>query len=248
MLVLSPKRHLRSTLTAAIAVGALTVGVSSSHAGLSGVTMEIDVNVQGGGNVFSSGQVALPLNFNVGDFFQYTADSVFASPDFDVSGLVNANNDILNGGLSIAPTLNFINNSSDILEFHVRIMREAEHSNGVNWTSSAGLTLGGGNGQVFSSLAGESIWTVGIDGADVGAMFDDPSAFQSNGDGTVSLGTDPISGSHGPVSSNMFIDFAFSLTPGADGGLNGIFVLTPAPGSLALLAFAGVCGRRRRRH
>ena len=61
------------------------------------------------------------------------------------------------------------------------------------------------------------------------------------------LNTDPINGTWGQVASTMSIQLAFSLSAGGDAGVNGLFLVTPAPGSVALIGLGLIVGRRRRR-
>ncbi|MHC5022341.1 MAG: PEP-CTERM sorting domain-containing protein [Planctomycetota bacterium] len=208
--------------------------------------MEVDVTSSDLSIDFHSGEFEAPLVFNSGSFFQFNpvgAPELSGQP-FTIGGPINANNDISSNFL-LSPNLNITNTSTQTLDFVIRMTWDVAHGTDVNWNSSSAWTLGGGPDPILFTLPGQSLWTLFIDSSPIDTLYDDPSGMGGGGD--LVLNTDPISGSHGPVGSSMGIELAFSMTPGANAGVNGLFLITPAPGTLALLAVGAVVGRRRRR-
>lgn len=245
MLVLS-KRN-RSAIYGAAVAGLLAFG-ASAHAGLGPLELDIQVTTNGGTPLYDSGPILLPGTNLFGDFYQYDANNLVELQNqdfFTASGEINANNDISLGGLSLGPVMNFVNTHNETLEFVVTLTREAAADFAVNWSTSSAWNLGGGPDPELMTLPGQSLWTASVDGNVVGSLYDDPSGMGGGGD--LDLSTDPINGSLPGVTGEMSITLAFQITPGADGGVNGILVLVPAPGALAMLGLGLVAPRRRRR-
>jgi hypothetical protein len=123
----------------------------------------------------------------------------------------------------VSPDLAFLNTSGAGLEMMLRLTWPAAHNGGVNWNSAAAWNLV--NAGTLFTLPGTSLWTVRVDEAVIGTLFEDPSGLSGGGNAT--LTSAPISGEHDPFGEAMIVDLAFSLTPGTSAEVNGSMLLTP---------------------
>lgn len=238
------KRGSAATLALAATITAV-VSVQSADAG---VTMT--VNVDGFGDTFGPNGI-VPLQTPGAVIDKY-------NPDHSVAGLYNMWGDVnvIHAGnmQGMALPLNVENLSNQVLKFTITITADLTFlpTGGLSWVDSSSFNLGGAaNAELMThgffnpGPDGPSLWQAYVDGVQVDDHFDDPSGM---GGGGGDLSEPNHVGVVGGVNNSISIQLAFLLSPGAIGGTSGQFQLTPAPGSLALLAGAGLIGRRRRRN
>ncbi|HMN96790.1 MAG TPA: hypothetical protein PKC43_07085 [Phycisphaerales bacterium] len=118
------------------------------------------------------------------------------------------------------------------------------------------ITDGNGDGATLTSPVGGSLYSAFVDNNVVGTLLNDPFSvsagnYLSAGVGPATFGA-PIPSLFVPTqaTTNFGITLTFTLTAGDSASFTSIFVVEgciPGPASLALLAFAGMAGSRRRR-
>lgn len=182
--------------------------------------------------------------------YQYSPQNnlAFNSALFTMNGNVLARPNIGLLPATLHPNMTFDNNSDQTLEFLITYTLPMSTVAGVDWISNSAWTLAGGPDPAALTVNGESLWTVSMDGAEVGNQFAAPSGM--GGGGTLDLSTDAIDGANGAIMDSVSIQLSFSITPGARIGANGYVSMTliPAPAALALLGLGGLMAPRRRRH
>lgn len=111
-----------------------------------------------------------------------------------------------------------------------------------------------GNGATVASNSPAPIYSALIDGSTVATLLNDPFStsagnFESANIGPAEFGGPVIPSQPGPAVANTIgIRLEFTLTAGDSASFTSIFVVAvPGPGGLAILAFAGVVTRGRRR-
>lgn len=235
------------SFSGAAALSAALLCASATDAGVI-PPLEMSVQVSDSGGVIYSDVFNPAGNDLGGGLYQY--GGTFAdTPEFDVTSVaagILVRPDLSNPlGALLGPNLQFINETSGTLTFDITLTLPFNSaSSELQWNSDSSWTLGGPGTPSLVTAPDTPLWTVLSDGGTIGTQFDDPSGLSGGG----SLGTDPISGLLGPVSDSIGIRLVFELSGGATAGVNGFFTIVPAPGAIALFGFAGLAGRRRRRH
>jgi hypothetical protein len=233
----------------------LAVGIvgSSALAGIEApdVTLEIQV--------FSKKDTNTPI---FDDVISPTVVGPLGDPaNFVWNYSVNASNLIfsLTGGLNASPLtsptpallnpdLVFTNTSGESLWFFVRLqMPIAQTFNlPLNWSSAPTFIYSGPSGSQIETIPDLPLWTVGVDDTPLGSAFPHHTILNEQ-QGNVQDNLGGILGE--PVTSYMYHDFSFKMSPDAQGGPTGNFFIfaVPAPGALALLGIGAMLGGTRRR-
>jgi hypothetical protein len=236
--------NLKTALAATTAVAAAGLMSAPSHAMFPALTIDVDVN----NGAFTETWTPGATDLGGGDI-RYTVGQAIPGV-LTMTGLVDARPDPTHeNGLYLGPDLNFTNETDQNMDLIITItLPVSSFDVPGNWGSISTWNLGGplGSDPTLMTLPGDSLWKLFVDDTEVGSLYDDPSGM---GGGTLSLFTSPIFGTSDPITDDISIRMAFSITPGATGGVNGAFGFNqiPAPGALALLGAAGLFARRRRR-
>lgn len=110
---------------------------------------------------------------------------------------------------------------------------------------------GSQNGATVAALNGGSMYEALIDASIVRTLRNDPFGVTAPGGGTASLGTVnfgvPAFEAGPAATTSIAIRNAFSLTADDSVTNSSTFIITPAPGAVALAGMAGLVGIRRRR-
>lgn len=165
-------------------------------------------------------------------------DCTFDADPFVIANIVVTNNSAVNQTFSLLMTLPIAPAVPNPL---------------ISGSLAGTLTDLNGNGATVSAVGGDSIYTSYIDSVVEQRLMLAPfstsaGAFDSVGVGPQSFGTPaPILGSQN-ADTSIGIRLFFELTPGDSASFTAIFEVVPAPGSIALLALAGLFGTRRRRN
>jgi hypothetical protein len=178
--------------------------------------------------------------------YNYTGD--YLGDGYTLGWNLNAEGDPLISGNIV--TENLTANPLDVvLTVSIPVAALAAPTN-MGGSAALSFTSDPGGGQL-NSLAGTPVWQALIDGSPVQSLFNDPfnithaglqSSSQSQAFGLPGLTT------IGPAVNNTIgIQIAFSLSPLDQFSMTSFFQVVPAPGAMALLAFAGLAGSRRRR-
>jgi len=228
-----------------VAVGSILVAGSAAIAGIEPPVLEMGVQI------FSKADTSTPifdetiLPENTGPFGPPNNDAwgydvnVF-DPAFNITGEINASPTTSPVPAFLNPTLNFANNSTESLWFLISITMPVAHTFDLplSWASSASWTLTGPNPEL-KTLEDTPLWSVSTDGNELGSLFPDETVMNND---NLNI-SDQMGGMlDNPVSDSMTINLAFKLSPNAVGGVNGNFVILPAPGALAMLGIAGLVG------
>ncbi|HWB19138.1 MAG TPA: hypothetical protein VG711_02475 [Phycisphaerales bacterium] len=239
-----PANRNRYALVALSAVGALVCAVGAERAD-AGVVMSISVN-----NVAVVTNAALGGPVGGPPIFTYDPDFTQAGV-FKLTGDVNMVNIGNTHGMNTPVSIE--NLSGGTLNFVITFVGDLTFNPGntLNWTDSSSWSLGGPDGQTLTTLGfnnpgpdGDSLWTAMADGVDVNAIWDDPTGLSGSGS---SLGVSSENGTIAAINSSIGIRLSFSLSAGGIATVSGGFMLTPAPGAMALLGMAGLVKNRRRR-
>lgn len=232
------------------AAASLLVASTTASAGVVAPVLEMDIQV------FSKADTSTPIFDQV-----YIPDNdgpigpdgsnawgydvgVF-DPSFDITGDINASPTTAPAPAFLNTTLNFANNSTESLWFMISLKMPTSQafSLPLEWASSASWTLTGPNPEL-TTLEDTPLWSVSTDAGSVGSLFPDPTSMDND---NLNISDDMGGPLADPVAEYMMIDLAFELSPDAVGGVNGQYIILPAPGSLALLCCAGLIGTSRRR-
>jgi hypothetical protein len=203
------------------------------------VSGEVNLSSIGSGNM-----VGGFTYFNPQQNYPALQDSRYNSTGFVLARTQSGPGGVPPGTLFI--NMQFENKTANTLEYIINYrMPVTAPTTGpyVDWTSDSVWNSVGPNNATVQTLPGMSLFTAYIDGAVVGTQFDPPSGASGIG---WTINGDDLSGITPDVTQDLRIRLAFSLTPGAQVGIQGN-VTIPAPGAAALLAAAGLVTQRRRR-
>lgn len=262
-----------STLAGQVTVlAAMLLGASAADAS---PVVNFNINVTGGTPIapIAFTQLGTPtVNPGVFNYQQtgspYPTGIVGPNSEWDISVWnFNADGDPAGSGGStgakIGSVFTVTNNLADVadptanhLYFSIMVTMPVQPSaNPTTFFGNGGMTLSspgsgfGAPGQI--SAIGNPIWNFMIDGSDAASLFTPGFTLGLTGAGTNSTSANLSAGQTGALAglhpTSLGIRLDFDLTPGETVTFNGVFGLIPGPGSLALLGFAGLLGRARRR-
>jgi hypothetical protein len=261
----APKLAVASAV--ALIAGALA---STAHAGLNPLTINLSVD---GGAVGPFIDLGTP-NGAVGDNrIEYIGSHV--DTDYTVSWQIFA--DVNPGeafgqfqGVGLSGTLTVYNTSASAHDFELdasvalnALLANPMYGGSLSISMLSSNEGGAGTDMVLSTLTGQPMYSAGINAGTVQSFIADPSSFnvpagQADAVGPMNYGL-PGPTIPGPNSiTSMSHSFAFGLTGSTPESPLGpddydyvtfafSLVITPAPGAVALLGFAGLIGGRRRR-
>lgn len=253
-------------------VGAAALGMAAVSASAAPV-VHFDIGVNGGsGGPFNTSfsQVAVPSatpgvhNVNhvngphpggLADAFgEWSINLWDFNVDDDPAGSGAAEGAFLGAVFSVTNTMpEGLTPGENVLQFSIYISMDiaTPDPNTTFFGNGAMTLLGNGSGLNEVSAGDGPMWNFLIDGSDAASLFASGYSLGLTGPGTTSDSQNLSPAQTGPlagiVPTSLGIRLDFMLTPGDTVNFNGAFRVIPAPGSVALLALAGLagCGRRR---
>ncbi len=237
-----PSRVRRVATVACLAIG---LGVTTAHAGLVDPGLEIDWWVNGAyvGQLLPEG--VYDENAGWWTYQGLATDAVSGvSLDFNVNGDPDP---ILDATLIVSNP--FLPVADITLVVTLPIAPTIPIGSVMQGSATVMLTTDAGGGSL-STFGGNPLWQGHIDGSPVGnsaSMFFDPFALSNEGGGSTgsSQNFGPLPGP--PVLDSIGIEINLSLTQLDQARIGSVFIVTPAPGVVGLLAIGALGTRRRRR-
>jgi len=115
---------------------------------------------------------------------------------------------------------------------------------------SGSFTTGPGGG-TLSTASPDPLYYGLIDSVGLLSLYPDPSSWTTTTGGTISIlavsAGLPPSLPNGPISTDISIQFKFTLTPGDAAAFTGYFEVTPEPATICLLGLGALGLLRKRR-
>lgn len=232
----------RSVRIIGVAAGIATLVCSASTALADVPALQLQITYNGGPPIVLS-----PAGTGEGPMYNYSGTYIDILGAYRVTWSINANPDPL-----ISSNLVIENLTGSEQTFGLMVTLPTTQALGpqlMGGSAAVGLTTNADGGSI-TSLLGTPIWAAMIDGTNVADLFPDEYEQAHTGTGSSSASSQfglPIpSMAAPPVNASIGVDINLALTSLDQASITSVFVVTPAPGGLAVFGLA-LCGTRRRR-